>query len=302
MRSTLSNNRSTNSGANGGGVYLSTSVPINIVDSTLYSNTARYYGGGIYAYAPLTLTGSTVSHNRATTRGGGLYIATPVTVTNSTLSHNTSAEGGGAYIYTTAATFRYSTIVSNSATSSGGGIYIMGAESTLIAQSSIIAAQTQGADCRNPNNWATLTSQGYNIESAISCGFTETSDQQNVSAAQLDLKPLADTGGPTWTHALGRDSVALERIPAGTNGCGVTIATDQRGIARPQDWGADDDPDHCDVGAWEGQPNPPNAVALRSLTARGSIWGGIALIVTLAGGLVLVQRKDALRITPRTMP
>ncbi len=58
------------------------------------------------------------------------------------------------------------------------------------------------------------------------------------------LGPLANNGGPTQTMTLFVGSAAMNRIPNGTNGCGTTIMTDQRGILRPQ--GA-----ACDIGAYE---------------------------------------------------
>jgi hypothetical protein len=56
--------------------------------------------------------------------------------------------------------------------------------------------------------------------------------------------PLQDNGGPTQTHAVLGNDFTIDRIPQGTNGCGTTIATDQRGVSRPQG-------DACDVGAFE---------------------------------------------------
>jgi len=51
--------------------------------------------------------------------------------------------------------------------------------------------------------------------------------------------------GTTATQAPYLGSLALDKIPNGTNGCGTTITTDQRGKPRPQN-GA------CDIGAFEG--------------------------------------------------
>jgi len=292
-RSVISANKVTGAGLNGGGIAVS-GAPLIVTDSTLDSNSTESHGGGLYASVPVTMTGSTVSNNTAANKGGGGYLigaSGQMTATNSTVDGNTANEGGGFYLDAgPTVRLRYSTLSGNSATSSGGGVYVFGAESTLIAQSSIIALQTLGADCVNYNNWATLTSQGYNIESATSCGFGGGGDQQNVTAAALKLKPLADTGGATLTRALGSDSVALEQIPAGTNDCGGDIGGDQRGIARPQDWGDDETPDHCDVGAWEGRPNPPNAVTglAVSVSGRGATW---ALLLTLAAGLLVMKQR-----------
>ena len=46
------------------------------------------------------------------------------------------------------------------------------------------------------------------------------------------------------THALQYGSPAINHIPNGTNGCGTTITTDQRGVVRPKGSG-------CDIGAYE---------------------------------------------------
>jgi hypothetical protein len=92
-----------------------------------------------------------------------------------------------------------------------------------------------------------ITSNGYNIESpGDTCRFDQTGDLVNITEGQLDLGELAANGGPTMTHALGADSVAIDHIPAVD--CGVT--TDQRGEHRPEG-------DGCDVGSFEVQPEDP---------------------------------------------
>jgi hypothetical protein len=88
----------------------------------------------------------------------------------------------------------------------------------------------------------TLQSNGYNIESlGDTCGFNDGTDLVNITEGQLDLGPLQDNGGPTMTHALGADSVAVDHIPA----VDCEVDEDQRGEARDL---------MCDVGAFEVQP------------------------------------------------
>jgi hypothetical protein len=62
-----------------------------------------------------------------------------------------------------------------------------------------------------------------------------------VTGALLDpgLNPLADNGGPSQTQALQYGSPALDQIPNGVNGCGLTTVTDQRGTGRPQNGARD---------------------------------------------------------------
>jgi len=95
-------------------------------------------------------------------------------------------------------------------------------------------------DCQADPGAVNLT-DGYNIESpGDTCGFDKGTDLVNIAEGQLDLGQLQNNGGPTMTHALGVDSVALDRIPEVD--CEVT--EDQRGVTRPQG-------DACDVGAFE---------------------------------------------------
>jgi hypothetical protein len=56
-------------------------------------------------------------------------------------------------------------------------------------------------------------------------------------------------GGPTETHALLEDSPAIDHIPADqcTDIAGMLVATDQRGVSRPQPFPDGD----CDIGAFE---------------------------------------------------
>lgn len=60
------------------------------------------------------------------------------------------------------------------------------------------------------------------------------------------LDPLAYYGGGIPTHRLQSGSPALDQIAIGTIGCGTTVATDERGVDRPQPAG-----ESCDVGAFE---------------------------------------------------
>jgi hypothetical protein len=57
---------------------------------------------------------------------------------------------------------------------------------------------------------------------------------------------LQVNSGPisTLTRALADNSQAVNYIPSGTSGCGISITNDQRGVHRPQGGG-------CDIGAFE---------------------------------------------------
>jgi CSLREA domain-containing protein len=77
-------------------------------------------------------------------------------------------------------------------------------------------------------NASTLTSLGGNVESSgHTCGFSQASDQDDVSAGALALGVLADNGGQTLTHLPGAASVAN-----GSANDALCLAEDQRGVVR----------------------------------------------------------------------
>jgi hypothetical protein len=175
----------------------------------------------------MTLTNSTVSGNGGD--GGILSMFGTLMLTNSTVSGNT---GDGVANLATL-TLMNSTVSGNT----GNGISSMGPDSTTSLANSLVDDECDGD----------IVSNGYNIESpGDTCGFDHGTDLVNITEGQVDLGELANNGGPTMTHALGADSVAIDHIPAVD--CGVT--TDQRGEPRPVGEG-------CDVGSFERQPEDP---------------------------------------------
>ena len=80
-------------------------------------------------------------------------------------------------------------------------------------------------------------SEGYNVSSDATCMFAHPTDLVSTDAM---LQPLADNGGGLPTHALVAHSPATDLVPAAD----CPVATDERGISRPQ--GA-----NCDAGAFE---------------------------------------------------
>ncbi len=249
----------------GGGGILNTGT-LTITNSTISNNVINgdgTSGGGIGNNGTLTVTNSTISGNVATGwwggGGGGIVNGGALTVTNSTISNNTSngyyAAGGGGILNGGTLIVTNSTISNNASSgyaTAGGGIYNT---TTATLFNTIVANQAVGADCVG-----SIISNGYNLESATSCGFTSTGDRQNTDPL---LGLLQDNGGPTFTHALLDGSPAIDIIPSGVNGCGTTITTDQRGISRPQPSGGS-----CDMGALEVEycVLPPSGMV--------SWWGG----------------------------
>ncbi len=204
------------------------------------------FGGGVENYGDstvgagtLTIDNSTIAGNSAAELGGGV-MSRCATQCSSTAANNTT-------------TITNSTIADNnggSAGVTGGGV--LASNGTISIGNSIVAsnvvtnangAQTAsncGAGAAGVPNPGTLSSLGYNIETATDCGFKSTGDQQSTDP-QFLTGGLAFTGGNTETFALKATSPAVDAIPTSVAGCS---GTDQRDISRPQGTG-------CDIGAFE---------------------------------------------------
>ncbi|WP_448265089.1 Calx-beta domain-containing protein [Nostoc sp. DSM 114159] len=137
-------------GANGGGIYSTSSVTVS--NSNFSSNTASTSGGGIYSTSSVIVSNSTFSANTANTNGGGIY-SNSATLTDSSIFGNIANLGGG--IYSTNATVSNSTISGNTANSNGGGIFSTGSNSSVAISNSTISgntAKTNGGGIYSTNN------------------------------------------------------------------------------------------------------------------------------------------------------
>ncbi len=271
---------------NGGGIHGVQST-ITVEDSTISDNHANSdHGGGIYIYngGSVTVKSSAVTGNIAGDYGGGVYagLASAVTVQNSTISGNSAAYGGGILSddNQTAVTVENSTISNNSANSgNGGGVYCH-TGSVMTIRNSIIANQAADEDCRI--NGGSVTSEGYNIESGTSCGFSSIGDMQN-----MDPRLNALSNGVMTPKS---DSPAIDGGNPADPGSGgdACLADDQRGNAR--------DDLRCDIGAVEVQLSDTDTV-VKDVTGAGTFTFGPTLVkiqVTTQGGLsqLSVQHHD----------
>jgi uncharacterized repeat protein (TIGR01451 family) len=228
-------------------------------------------GGGIFG-SDIQITRSTISGNTAGTPSfghehgvgggvacGGFFLAplscTSLRVTNSTISGNSVAflgDGGGLFVQGAALELEHATVTGNT----NGGV-TLGVDDgppppasptiQLTLTHSLIASQASGADCtlqfiadgHTADEY--ILSNGYNLDSDGSCELDAASDFPSGTA---DLGPLADNGGPTFTHLPGPGSDAIDAIPLAD--CDPAHAPDQRGVPRPRPAGG-----ACDIGAVE---------------------------------------------------
>ena len=264
---------------NSGGAFGdATGGSVEIVDSTLAENVAGGNGGAIMnaggsfdnsAGGSVIVRRSTLAQNQSGARGGAIYngggsrdesTGGDILVKNSTLSGNIADSYGGA-IYnaegydpdTTDGLIKFlaATITLNdSLLDRGDGIFSEARLPRTRLRLSIVAENdtaSGGVDCEGP-----IFSDGRNLDSDDTCQLIRAHD---VPSGVAGLAPLADNGGPTYTHRPGVNSDALDAGPASC------INQDQRQLARPS--GA-----NCDIGAIEVHPSPPVTVCVSTFTGQ----------------------------------
>ncbi len=241
--SIISNNTST---AGGGGILVVLDASLELVDSTVSGNTvtmAGQVGGGIFMssngnvnVSNLTVIRSTISGNTTTVMfsGAGIHAVgnnSTVSIVNSTISGNNGGDGifmignndSGVLDVTN------STISNNASRGIFSGILMDTLRNTIVAGNT--ATQCGG----------TIINGGNNIDSGATCGWG------NMNGSMSNTNPLLgpltlNAPGVTQTHALLPGSPAINGVTfMAPNGA---PATDQRGIARPQNGG-------FDIGAFE---------------------------------------------------
>ncbi|HET8756141.1 MAG TPA: choice-of-anchor Q domain-containing protein, partial [Solirubrobacteraceae bacterium] len=257
--------------AAGGGILVEAGAELHLSDSAVEGNDADR-GGGIVSSGTLVVERSTLAFNGADGgqsdgRGGGLYVAAgTASLENSTISSN-SAEVDGGGIYTQANLDLTNVTIADNF---GGGLdqEFAGAQRTLAT--SVLLARNLGGNCGG----TTIVIESTNgLSDDGACEF-DGSENQVVPDSRLDF--LADNGGETDTHALLFDSPAVD---AGATPC---VATDQRGIDRPQG-------DACDIGAVE--VVPPATLTVNTVVSGGG-WDAedFTIRVTRDGGDAIAPR------------
>ncbi len=270
----VSNNRATATGGQGGGIY--SSGALRATDTIITDNAARD-GGGVSSSAALTFINASITRNSAITQGGGirsLGTLSTLSMERGILLGNSATDGGGIYHSNSNSTTGFISLtlanvtLGRNAASSGAALWSAvattgGARLTHVTiadnagvairrndtpriwiANSIIADTVSAANCNGP-----LTSQGHNIDSGSSCGFTQPTDKSDTDPL---LGPLSQCGDLDYFPLL-PDSPAIDAASAVCPPPGI----DQCGSPRPRD-GDGDGTRVCDVGASELGPQCGN--------------------------------------------
>ncbi|MBN1659282.1 MAG: PEP-CTERM sorting domain-containing protein [Anaerolineae bacterium] len=251
----------------GGGILNNDEMQIE--DTTVSGNIADFEGGGIRHFGSGSITRSTIVSNRALAQGtgGGIsLLGGELQISNSTLSNNQALLGGAIHLLgmevDTSLTITHTTVTSNSSgLVAGWPILTRGGATpfphpaagdhdsaphqvlTSISVASAILADNGSEDC-SLQPGTDYTSVGYSLV-GVTCPATGPGDQTTSDPL---LGPLADNGGPTWTHLPLLGSQAVDIGPVGA----CLLPVDQRGVDRPQD-GNLDGTAACDAGSVEVQ-------------------------------------------------
>ena len=274
MRTTLSGNSTGGAYAAAGALYALDGTT-SITDSSIFGNSTdgNRAGGGAIALisAEGVIRNSSIydnSTNGDDAPGGGIRtLLSPARLVNSTVSGNSTqsqSNGGGIFADRGDFTVEQSTITGNNASGAGGGIGVsttgsldLNIEGSIVAgnldngtapdfygQSAAIDAQSVRFSLIGDNAGTTLT------ESQLGDPTTGNLVGSLSGAGILDplLEPLADNGGPTFTHLLRENSPALDSGDPAFDVLAFTppLINDQRGDAFPRLFG-----DRIDIGAVE---------------------------------------------------
>ncbi|MEE4273802.1 MAG: choice-of-anchor Q domain-containing protein [Thermoanaerobaculales bacterium] len=257
---------------------------VTITDSTISGNQAysadgyAFCGGLGFASGVAEIHRSTISDNTAQSLadlsgfGGGVCVSdNRTTISNSTISGNealgatttgsaTTGRGGGIIALggawgvppsvDTLVVVEDSTICDNTAETYGGGIsanrFAGDMAVTVELRNTIVADNYEGGgsvlgNCMEESP-AVVASFDFNLADDATCNLIGTDD---LVVADVMLAPLADHGGPTWTHLPETGSPAID-----SGDDGMCQAIDQHGNIRPWD-GDGNGSVHCDRGAVE---------------------------------------------------
>jgi hypothetical protein len=212
-------------------------VDWTIADSTIAGNLATTYVGGIggKTYGTGIIEGSTIADNSAGAETGVSMLvetAGSLVIRNSTITGNraVSEVGGGLLLSANpGASIRLedSTVSGNYAHGGGGGLSYGGPSGGLLLLDTIVAGNTSDGADADIESWTAGPNAAFSLIGDLTGSkLTESVSGSDLVGVDPQLGPLADNGGPTQTMALAPTSPAVNRG-------GGALASDQRGLGRP---------------------------------------------------------------------
>ncbi len=269
--------------AAGGGIVVDGSSTLTLDRVTIASGQVTGSGGALLNFGATTVHNSTISGNTAAVNGGGIANYGTLTLVNSTVSGNQAVLGGGVFDSASPSLMILnSTIAGNSADQSGGGLFVAtGAPMSL--QNSIVgenSASVDGPDLLEATFNPFFASYSL-IQSPLGHGILNGVDG-NLVGIDPDLGPLANNGGPTYTHLPAAGSAVVD---AG-NG---SRAFDQRNFTGVVGSG-------LDMGSVEfgGNPLPDGDFNSDTLVNIADIDALVAEIASMGGGPLYDLNGDGL--------
>lgn len=289
--STLSNNDAygahieNSTAAFGGAAFV---YQIDMVDSTVTGNVARRQvnpqstsydiGGGIVTVRGGLVVGSTIDSNFAYGVAGGIASFGNLHIRNSTISGNIAETfgGGGVFVRYRARLEVYSSTITGNTGPKGAGIFLTTNSGSL--QSTIVAGDIAGDGTEISGTRAFAFDGANNMIGPVTSTLTVPPD--TLETDDPGLQPLAYNGGPTRTHALRLDSVAID---AGNNAS--DLPSDQRGPGFARIVGT-----AADIGAFEFDARAGDGTARIPVPAL-SHWAVALLLACLAALGVRASRR-----------
>ena len=177
---------------------------INATASSIH--VARYGPGGFGTFGAAAFAYSTVSGNAGQIGGGG-HAGQSLALWASTISGNTATIQGGGVIAGASGSTVYSSTIACNAAPVGGGLLIESDPATLMLSSSIVAgnvAEHGSADIASTGPGFSISGNHNLVQS------TTLALPPQTLRVDPRLLPLADNGGRTLTHALARESPAID--------------------------------------------------------------------------------------------
>ena len=232
-------------GGQGGGLWNFHTASMDVTYTTVGDNSAPV-GGGLYQQGGdgdggvLMFANSTASNNEASIAGGGVFAdGATVQIENSTVSGNSAQTGAGVASRGGRVLLSNATVAANTASGSGGGLANLSpdfgdgddsddadAEAASVSPDNTIVADNS-ADGDGDDLLGPIMSRGHNLFETTAGATVSTGNgaSGDITGEDPELGPLADNGGPTFTHAIAETSPAV-------NVGRTALEIDQRGVDR----------------------------------------------------------------------